>query len=83
MMLKTFLFLSAAALGATAAAAGESANRTGQPDLNRMICRTINDTGDKLRRQRVCHTAAEWKELRRQTQETIEHIQNSRAANGG
>jgi hypothetical protein len=83
MILKTVLILCAGALVATAVAAADSPNATSKDDPTRMICRTISDTGDKLRRERACHTAAEWRELRRQTREAIEHIQNSRAANGG
>jgi hypothetical protein len=79
----SILILSAAALAGSTAAAADSPNKTSKGDPNRMICRTITDSGQKLRRERACHTAAEWRELRRQTQESIEHIQNSRAANGG
>jgi hypothetical protein len=80
---KFVLILSTAALVGSAAAASDSSNKTNKSDPNRLICRTISDSGQKLRRERACHTAQEWRELRRQTQETIEHIQNSRAANGG
>ena len=52
-------------------------------DANKQICRTISDTGSRLGHSRECHTAAEWAEMRRQTQENIDRIQNSRAANGG
>lgn len=85
MVRKSVLILSAIALIGTAAAApaADSPNKSNKSDPNRMICRTISNSGDKLRRERACHTAAEWRELRRQTQEAIEHIQNSRAANGG
>ena len=83
MTLKLVLILSAAALVGTAAAASDGTNQTGRSDPNKMICRTISDSGNKLKRERACHTASEWRELRRQTRETIEHIQNSRASNGG
>jgi hypothetical protein len=83
MILKSILILSIGALTASAAAASDSPNKTSRNDPNRMVCRTISDSGNKLKRERACHTVAEWRELRRQTQQTIEHIQNSRAANGG
>jgi hypothetical protein len=83
MVRKSVLILSAFALIGTAVAAADSPNKSNKADPNRMICRTMSNSGDKLRRERACHTAAEWRELRRQTQEAIEHIQNSRAANGG
>ena len=76
---KIIFVLAASALVGTAAVASESSNKSGKADPNKVICRTINDTGDKLRKTRACHTAAEWRELRRQTRETIEQIQNRRA----
>lgn len=76
---KYILFLAASALVGTAALASESVNKSGKADPNKVICRTINDTGDKLRKTRACHTAAEWRELRRQTREAVEQIQNRRA----
>ena len=48
-------------------------------DPNQQICRSFRDTGSRLGGYRACHTAAEWAELRRQTQQNIDHIQNSRA----
>jgi len=48
---------------------------------NKQICRTIVDTGSRLGRSRACHTAQEWAELRRQTQQTVDHIQNARPWN--
>jgi hypothetical protein len=75
----SYLFLSTLALVGTSALASESSNTSGKADPNKVICRTINDTGDKLRKTRACHTAAEWRELRRQTREAVEQIQNRRA----
>lgn len=79
---KIIIFLAASALIGTAAAASGSSNKSGKDDPNKVICRTINDTGDKLRKTRACHTAAEWRELRRQSREAIEQIQNRRSYNG-
>ena len=74
----------AAAAGAAAfadpPAAGDPALKANKADPNRMVCRTLGDGGSRLDRHRTCRTAAEWAELRRQTRETIDHIQNSRAA---
>ena len=82
MVRKSYLFLSVLALVGTAAVASESSNKSGKFDPNKVICRTINDTGDKLRKTRACHTDAEWRELRRQSREAVEHIQNSRTYGG-
>ena len=45
-------------------------------DANKQICRVIADTGSRLGRYRACHTAQEWAELRRQTKQTVDRIQN-------
>ena len=40
-----------------------------------MICESIKITGSRLGRQRVCMTAAEWSEERRQTRQGVERLQ--------
>ena len=50
-------------------------------DPNRMICKTIEESGSRLKRVRACHTQAEWDELKRQMKQNIERIQNSRPWN--
>ena len=77
------LMYGACAIGlvtATAVIAEPSNNNSN--GSNKQICRSIADTGSRLGRSRECHTAQEWEELRRQTQQNIDRIQNSRAANG-
>jgi hypothetical protein len=49
---------------------------------NRQICRAAPDTGSRLGRSRICHTEEEWAELRRETQQNIDRIQNARPMNG-
>ena len=73
-MLKSFVFgFVAASVLAGSAMAAERGNRKHDP--NRMICRTESEIGSKLRRTRVCHTQAEWDELRRQTRAVVEVIE--------
>jgi hypothetical protein len=72
----------AVALLTTTAVMAEPSGGNAKDDANKQVCRTISDTGSRLGHTRECHTAAEWAELRRQTQQNIDHIQNSRAANG-
>jgi hypothetical protein len=72
-----------ALIAATAVMAQPSADATAKSDANKQICRTIADTGSRLARYRACHTAQEWIELRRQTKQNIDHIQNARPMNGG
>jgi len=68
-------------LGAASASAGEQSTKSKRGDPNKLICKTMEENGQKLRKVRACHTAAEWAEMRRQTRAAIEHIQNSRATN--
>ena len=72
----------AALVTTTAVIAQPSASDTAKSNPNKQICRTISDTGSRLGRYRACHTAAEWIELRRQTKQNIDHIQNARPMNG-
>jgi hypothetical protein len=74
--------LCAAALCAGTAVAGETSSKsTPRGDPDKVVCRVSQDTGSRLGKIRVCKTNAQWAEMRRQTQETIDHIQNNRAAN--
>jgi hypothetical protein len=66
---------------ATAVIAEPPAAGSAQSDGNKQICRTIADTGSRLGRYRACHTAQEWAELRRQTKQNVDHIQNARPWN--
>jgi hypothetical protein len=78
----TLLILTAAALFGSAASAAEHNKRVADP--NKMICRTIGETGSRLNRSRACHTAAEWEDLRRQATGNVEKIQaQGRATSGG
>ncbi|HEY5712597.1 MAG TPA: hypothetical protein VIT38_11945 [Allosphingosinicella sp.] len=79
---KTFTFLGTAALFAGIALAAQPAAREDKKDGERLICRTIHENGSRLGGYRSCHTRAEWAELRRQTKQTIDSIQNSRAGSG-
>jgi hypothetical protein len=72
-----------ALVATTAVMAQPSADITAKSDANKQICRTIGDTGSRLGRYRACHTAQEWIELRRQTKQNIDHIQNARPWNSG
>ena len=77
---KALHLVSAVALvAATAVMAQPSA--TSKADTNKQICRSVADIGSRLNRSRACHTAQEWEELRRQTKQTVDHIQNARPWN--
>ena len=72
----------AVALIIAAAVFAEPAARSDpSADANRKICRSFADTGSRLGRYRACHTEQEWSELRRQTKQNVDHIQNWRVWN--
>ena len=43
-------------------------------DPNKVICHTNQETGSRTRVNRVCHTRAEWDELSRNTQKSINDL---------
>lgn len=51
-------------------------------DPNRTICRSIAVTGSRLGRQRVCQTAAQWQQVRRDNRRNIERAQADRPTAG-
>ena len=69
-----------ALVSATAVLAQTSQGGT-SGDPNRLICRSMADTGSRLGHTRACHTAREWTELRRQSRENVERIQTRQAIN--
>lgn len=79
MIRKLILVLTAATIAASPAPAGNKRNKVDRANDNKVICKSMEENGQKLRRTRACHTAAEWRELQRQTRAAIERIQNSRA----
>ena len=74
------LFLSAAAVAQTSAArqSGTGANY----DPEQIICRSIDNTGSRLSRSRLCMTRAQWDEHRRTTRQILEQTQSNRRATG-
>ena len=63
---------------AGSAAAGEPSNKGDKN--NPLVCRTETIVGSRLTKTRVCRTLAEWAELRRQTRDTVQGIQDRRTA---
>jgi len=51
-------------------------------DPNRTICRSVAVTGSRLGRQRVCQTAAQWQQIRRDNRRSIERAQADRPTAG-
>ena len=79
-MIGRILYGAAAAVLVTASAllAQGPLGADSKAEANKQICRTFADTGTRLGHYRACHTAQEWIELRRQTKQNIDHIQNAR-----
>ncbi|MDF7775091.1 hypothetical protein P1X14_07525 [Sphingomonas sp. AOB5] len=50
-------------------------------DPNRMICRTEDVIGSRLGSRRVCLTASQWEDLRRDTRQTTERVQTFQSKN--
>jgi hypothetical protein len=75
-------FCAAALLTGTAVAGDASGRGQSKSDPNKVVCRTVSDTGSRLSRSRVCKTNEQWTAMRRDAREAIDHIQNSRAASG-
>lgn len=47
-------------------------------DPNEIVCRSVADTGSRLRTQRTCATRAQWAEHLRLDRQAIERIQTQR-----
>lgn len=61
---------------ATAAMAEKKKNQSADMgDSSRIICETINKTGSRLAKEKTCHTAAEWADIRRQQRLTTDRVQ--------
>jgi hypothetical protein len=76
------LALAAAPAVALAAPATQSAPRSAE-DPHRMICRTISDTGSRLARHRLCMTADEWAQQRRELRNNVDRAQTQGVERGG
>ena len=81
MFSKTITVLCFTALSAAAAYANGSP-RSSKPGDDKVICRSETKAGSRLRKERTCHTRAEWAEIRRQTKQDLERIQNQPPISG-
>jgi hypothetical protein len=80
---RTILAICAVSLCAgPAVAQGNRSSRKANP--NKIVCRTESEMGTRLKKAKVCHTLAEWEDMRRQTDRNVERIQaQARATSGG
>jgi hypothetical protein len=68
----------AIALCAGAATAGARQKASDVKDGSKVVCRTVEETGSRLSKTRICRTQTQWAELRRQTREDLERAQGVR-----
>jgi hypothetical protein len=79
-MLKLIPLAAVMAFGATSAIAQVSSIETSRPatnvkDPNKPICERVEQIGTRLGAKRVCMTAAQWAEQRREQREDMERVQ--------
>jgi hypothetical protein len=75
-MIATFVTaLLSVGMAPTAASPQEESARRPAYDPDRVVCESIKITGSRLGRQRVCMTAEQWSEERRQTRQGVERLQ--------
>ena len=58
------------------------AAETGTKKADRMVCRTIGETGSRLKRSKVCRTAAQWAEQRQIDRANIDRAQTQQFSKG-
>ena len=69
--------LIAGLLFSTAALAETKSSKTDGEGANKKICKSIEITGSRLNKKRVCMTALQWDEERRATRDSIEGAQRN------
>lgn len=59
----------------------QAANAQHDP-ANDVVCERQQDTGTRLSSHKICHTRAQWQQLRYDDRDAIEKIQRERPMNG-
>ena len=88
MRLRSSLFVAGAVVGLVtspvlAQSAPTPANTQGKKvlDPNEVVCEKQEVLGSRLATQKICHTRAEWAEIRRSDRQDIEKLQVQRGCN--
>ena len=63
------------------AAPSSTAAANAKPSKDALICEQQEDTGSRVSRKRVCHTAEEWQSLKAQSRDAIEKYQQQATSN--
>ena len=61
----------------------QAAPATKSDDPNRMICRTEDAIGSRIKKKRICLTAAEWRDVASESGRTLERSTTHLAFPGG
>jgi invasion protein IalB len=79
-------FVSAVLLSAGTAAAAQTqppvqpqATPKDKSAADQVICEREQDTGSRLGAHKICHTRAQWDDLRRDDRSAVEHVQSQRS----
>ena len=67
-----------AAVSAPAGTTTSAPTKTAANPADRMVCEREQVPGSRLQSHRVCKTASEWEEERRQAQQDVTHAQTNR-----
>jgi hypothetical protein len=63
------------------AVAADKKNNEEVGDPNRMICRTQKSTGSRLKAGKICMTAQQWADAKKENREALEGAQQRRPTN--
>ena len=74
-------FVAAPALAQVSSISTSNPASKGQ-DPNRMVCEVEQTTGTRLGARKVCKTAAEWAQMKREHRETLEKVQQQATSTG-
>jgi predicted secreted protein len=67
---------------AQAAPAAQAPAQASTPDPNEVICERQEVLGSRLAKRKVCHTRAEWADLKLQDRQDLERAQTRRGMKG-
>jgi hypothetical protein len=79
--MKKILLIAALALPTAPALGAERGAKSYDPD--KMICRTMTETGSRLSKKKMCMTASQWSDHKRQTQQAVDKAQTQQVNKQG
>lgn len=79
----TRALLAVAALGVASAASAAEEKKSTAKDPNRVICEKQDELGSRLSSKRICMTAEQWAQKRREERQMIDRAQVQRGGPNG